>query len=59
MKEAEREQGQFDLMISDIGLPDGSGLHLMGVLIENYHLKVCNLSLAQCRVCMCRTQRDD
>jgi DNA-binding response OmpR family regulator len=37
---AEREQGKFDLVISDIGLPDGTGLQLMKVLRENYRLKV-------------------
>jgi CheY-like chemotaxis protein len=41
---AEREQGKFDLVISDIGLPDGTGLQLMKVLRENYRLKGIALS---------------
>ena len=32
-------QEKFDLLISDLGLPDGSGLDLMKQLREMYHLK--------------------
>lgn len=41
---AAQEQGKFDLVISDIGLPDGTGLQLMKVLRENYGLKGIALS---------------
>ncbi len=34
----------FDLVISDIGLPDGSGLELMSQLRRLYHLKGIALS---------------
>ncbi len=33
---AERECGRFDLVVSDIGLPDGSGLTLMAQLRARY-----------------------
>lgn len=36
---AEKENGQFDLVISDIGLPDGNGHDLMSELRDHYGLK--------------------
>ncbi len=33
---AARENGQFDLVVSDIGLPDGSGLVFMAQLRDRY-----------------------
>jgi CheY-like chemotaxis protein len=35
----DKNNGQFNLVISDIGLPDGSGYDLMQELGERYHLK--------------------
>jgi CheY-like chemotaxis protein len=32
------DHSRFDLLISDLGLPDGSGLDLMRELKEKYHL---------------------
>ncbi len=36
---AAAEQAKFDLLVSDIGLPDGSGLDLMRTLRDRYGLK--------------------
>ncbi len=35
---AGREQGRFDLVVSDVGLPDGSGVDLMRELAARYGL---------------------
>jgi CheY-like chemotaxis protein len=40
LRVADEENGQFDLVISDIGLPDGSGLDLMAALKAKYNLHV-------------------
>jgi CheY-like chemotaxis protein len=37
-------QGQFDLVISDIGLPDGNGVDLMVQLTRDYGLRGIALS---------------
>jgi CheY-like chemotaxis protein len=42
---ADAEKGVFDLVISDIGLPDGTGYQLMRVLKAKYNLKVKHISL--------------
>jgi CheY-like chemotaxis protein len=40
VKVAEEEKGLFDLVISDIGLPDGTGTQLMHTLKDRYNLRV-------------------
>ena len=40
VKVAEKEKGEFDLVISDIGLPDGTGTQLMHTLRDRYNLRV-------------------
>jgi CheY-like chemotaxis protein len=40
VKVAEEEKGVFDLVISDIGLPDGTGTQLMHTLKDRYNLRV-------------------
>jgi CheY-like chemotaxis protein len=37
---AEKKEGMFDLVLSDIGLPDGTGLQLMKALKQRWGLKV-------------------
>jgi CheY-like chemotaxis protein len=39
-----RQPGNFDLVISDIGLPDGNGIELMVQLTRNYGLRGIALS---------------
>jgi signal transduction histidine kinase/CheY-like chemotaxis protein len=41
---AEVQEGRFDLVVSDLGLPDGSGLDLMRELSSRYRLKGIALS---------------
>jgi CheY-like chemotaxis protein len=40
LRAADEAEGKFDLVISDIGLPDGTGLQLMAALKDKYNLKV-------------------
>jgi len=44
---AEKLEGKFDLVLSDIGLPDGTGLQLMKTLKQRWRLKVKALSRPQ------------
>jgi DNA-binding response OmpR family regulator len=44
LRVADEEKGQFDLVISDIGLPDGTGLQLMVALKAKYNLPVRGLT---------------
>jgi response regulator RpfG family c-di-GMP phosphodiesterase len=48
LRVADEENGQFDLVISDIGLPDGTGLQLMVALKAKYNLRVRSLSSSRC-----------
>ncbi len=41
---AERQGGRFDLVLSDLGLPDGSGLELMAKLHDRYGVRGIALS---------------
>jgi CheY-like chemotaxis protein len=63
LRAADEARGEFDLVISDIGLPDGTGLQLMTTLKAKYNLKVppvvscwslivswCMLRVASCAV---------
>jgi CheY-like chemotaxis protein len=40
LRVAEEEEGEVDVVVSDIGLPDGSGLDLMRELKAKHHLRV-------------------
>ncbi len=42
-EEKASDEGQVDVVVSDIGLPDGSGLELMAALKATYHLPVHHL----------------
>ncbi|ELR19588.1 ATPase/histidine kinase/DNA gyrase B/HSP90 domain containing protein, partial [Acanthamoeba castellanii str. Neff] len=44
LRAADEARGEFDLVISDIGLPDGTGLQLMTTLKAKYNLKGIALS---------------
>jgi len=44
LKAASDHKGEFDLLMSDIGLPDGNGLELMKQIKELYNLKGIALS---------------
>lgn len=44
LRAADKADGAFDLVISDIGLPDGSGLDLMSTLKSKYRLRGIALS---------------
>jgi CheY-like chemotaxis protein len=53
LRVADAEGGEFDLVISDIGLPDGTGLQLMTTLKAKYNLKVRQSCVCRvCRVCV-------
>jgi DNA-binding response OmpR family regulator len=41
---ADEAKGELDLVISDIGLPDGTGLQLMTALKDKYRIKGIALS---------------
>jgi CheY-like chemotaxis protein len=56
LRVADEEKGQFDLVISDIGLPDGSGLDLMAALKAKYNMQVCACGVRVC-VCACAVVR--
>jgi CheY-like chemotaxis protein len=43
LRVAEEEEGEVDVVVSDIGLPDGSGLDLMRELKAKHHLRVRSL----------------
>jgi CheY-like chemotaxis protein len=45
---AEKKEGMFDLVLSDIGLPDGTGLQLMKALKQRWGLKVCASARRRC-----------
>jgi CheY-like chemotaxis protein len=45
LRAADEEKGEFDLVISDIGLPDGTGLQLMTALKAKFNLKVAQIYL--------------
>jgi two-component system CheB/CheR fusion protein len=42
--ESAKSEGGFDLVVSDLGLPDGSGLDLMPELVRRHHLRGIALS---------------
>jgi CheY-like chemotaxis protein len=42
---AEKKEGKFDLVLSDIGLPDGTGLQLMKALKQKWGLKVSSIKV--------------